>query len=186
MLEPHPITAAGNWQQVWKSKSTQICHPPGHQSKRTNAYVADRTSGRGGGSTPCDICRASLKLAPKRRPKFPVPLYIPYFFMVCQVPRNSRKFSKVILIPRKTNFVSFWGGRITSMFRLTVSPPRRRPYIDLDLNKNIDMIFMFLIRHAVWHVYGLKKAFHTKAGCFAWNIYMKWLFLTKAGCFACV
>jgi len=35
----------------------------------------------GGGSTPRDTCRASLKLAPKRRPKFPVPLCIPYFFM---------------------------------------------------------------------------------------------------------
>ena len=29
-----------------------------------------------GGSTPRDTCRASLKLAPKRCPKFPVPLYI--------------------------------------------------------------------------------------------------------------
>ena len=38
--------------------------------------------GGGGDSTPRDTCRASLKLAPKRRPKFPVPLYIPYFFMV--------------------------------------------------------------------------------------------------------
>ena len=35
----------------------------------------------GGGSAPRDTCRPSLKLAPKRRPKFPVPLYIPYFFM---------------------------------------------------------------------------------------------------------
>ncbi len=49
-----------------------------------DAYAADRKSGSGGGeggSTPRDTCRASLKLAPKRRPKFPVPLYIPYFFM---------------------------------------------------------------------------------------------------------
>ena len=35
-----------------------------------------------GCSTPRDTCRASLKLAPKRCPKFPVPLYIPYFFMI--------------------------------------------------------------------------------------------------------
>ena len=45
---------------------------------------------RWGGSTPRDTCRASLKLAPNRHPKFPVPLYIPYFFMplpnyVCKV-----------------------------------------------------------------------------------------------------
>jgi len=38
--------------------------------------------GGGGDSTPRDTCRASLKLAPLRRPKFPVPLFVLYFSMV--------------------------------------------------------------------------------------------------------
>jgi len=52
MLDSHSITAAGNWQQVWKSKSTQISHPPVHQSKRKNAYVAGLPDGRDHGHFP--------------------------------------------------------------------------------------------------------------------------------------
>jgi len=82
MLDSHSITAAGNWQQVWKSKSTQISHPPVHQSKRKNAYVADRTSGRGEGGLyslrhlPCII-----KVGAKTSSKIPCsPLYTLFLY----------------------------------------------------------------------------------------------------------
>ena len=47
-----------------------------------DAYAADRKSGSGGGSYSRCICRAKKVLAPNRHGKFPVPLYIPYFFMI--------------------------------------------------------------------------------------------------------
>ena len=57
-------------------------HTPLQQNTASVSY--DHNMGEGGevGKGPLvEKCRASLKLAPKRQPKFPVPLYIPYFFM---------------------------------------------------------------------------------------------------------
>ena len=60
-------------------------NPGQHPSRNAKLRMCSVTDRGGRGSYSHNICRAKEVLAPNRHHKIPVPLYIPYFFMVFTV-----------------------------------------------------------------------------------------------------
>ena len=83
-VDLHPITKR---RSSSRPMALNYLPPPPPCCVQTDRHLGEsprekiRVWGGEGGSTPRDTCRSSLKLAPKRRPKFPVPLYIYTLFL---------------------------------------------------------------------------------------------------------